>query len=96
MQIFLQRKLSLSRLSDLLQLALLNALLNALFHHLVWGQLDSSQLVSPNQLAYMMIADINGAIFGALSLRWLATHTSGIEYARQQATTKPSNESDQA
>jgi hypothetical protein len=96
MQIFLQRKLSLSRLSDLLQLALLNALLNALFHHLVWGQLDSSQLVSPNQLAYMMIGDINGAIVGALSLRWLATHTSVIEYARQQAATKPSNESDQA
>jgi hypothetical protein len=85
MQIFQQRPLSLTRLSDLLQLALLNALLNALAHHWLWIQLDPSQLVSPHQLAYMMIGDINGAIFGALGLRWLATHTGIIHYARQKA-----------
>jgi hypothetical protein len=86
MQIFQQRPLSLTRLSDLLRLALLNALLNALFHHLIWGQLDTNQLVSPNQLAYMMIGDINGAIVGALALRWLAMHTSMVDYARQKAS----------
>lgn len=93
MQIFQQRKLSLTRLSDLLQLALLNALLNSLFHHLVWEQLDPSQLVTPNQMAYMMIGDINGAIVGALALRWLATHTRIVQFARLKATSAhPTNE----
>jgi hypothetical protein len=96
MQVLQQRKLSLTRLSDLLQLALFNALLNALLHHLVWVVLDPHQLVSPNQLAYMMIGDLNGAIVGALALRWLATHTRIIDYARQQAATAPSHPSDQA
>jgi hypothetical protein len=46
MQVFQQRPLSLTRLSDLMQLALFNALLNALFHHFLWAQLDPSQLIS--------------------------------------------------
>ncbi len=86
MQVFQQRPLSLTRLSDLMQLALLNALLNALFHHFLWAQLDPSQLISPNQVAYMMIGDINGAIVGALGLRWLANRTGLVSYARQKAT----------
>ena len=88
MQIFQQRQLSLTRLSDLLQLALLNALLNPLLHHLLWLQLDHSQLTSPHQLIYMMIGDINGAIVGALGLRWLAAHTGLIAYAREKATSR--------
>jgi hypothetical protein len=88
MQILQQRKLSLTRLSDLLLLALFNALLNALLHHWVWAELDPNQLVSPNQLVYMMVGDINGAIVGALALRWLATHTGIIHYARQKASTE--------
>lgn len=88
MHIFQQRKLSLTRLSDLLQLALLNALLNAMFHHLLWLQVDQSQLISPNQLIYMIIGDINGAILGALGLRWLAVNTEIIRFARQKASTE--------
>ena len=88
MQILQQRKLSLTRLSDLLLLALFNALLNALLHHLVWAEVDPNQLVSPNQLLYMMVGDINGAIVGALALRWLATHTGIIHYARKKASTE--------
>ena len=86
MQVFQQRPLSLTRLSDLMQLALLNALLNTLFHHFLWVQLDPSQLISPNQVAYMMIGDINGAIVGALGLRWLTNRTGLVSYARQKAT----------
>lgn len=96
MQISQQRKLSLTRLSDLLQLALLNALLNSLFHHLVWEQLAPDQLVTPNQMAYMMIGDINGAIVGALALRWLATHTRIVQFARLKATSAHSTDEHQA
>ena len=85
MRILQQRHLSLTKLSDLLQLALLYALLNALLHHLLWTTFDPSQIVSPNQVAYMAIGDLNGAILGALALRWLATHTRLIDLIRHRA-----------
>jgi hypothetical protein len=81
------RPLLLSRLSDLLKLSLLYALLNALLHHLLWSYVDPAQLVAPYQLLYMVIGDINGAILGALGLRWLARNTKLIDLARQKAQT---------
>jgi hypothetical protein len=84
------RPLLLSRLSDLLKLSLLYALLNALLHHLLWSYLDPAQLVAPYQLFYMVIGDINGAILGALGLRWLARNTKLIDLARQKAQTPAS------
>jgi hypothetical protein len=90
MQIQQGRPLSLSRLSDLLKLSLLYALLNALLHHLLWSFLDPAQLVSPYQILYMVIGDMNGAILGALGLRWLARNTQLIDMARQKANTSAS------
>ena len=90
MQILQGRPLSLSRLPDLLKLSLLYALINALLHHLSWSYLDPAQLVSPYQLLYMVIGDINGAVLGALGLRWLARNTRLIDLARQQANTSGS------
>lgn len=86
MQILQKRKLALTRLSDLLQLAVLNALLNSLIHHVVWSVLEPSLLVDANQLPYMLVGDINGAIVGALILRWLARHTAIVARTRQRAT----------
>jgi hypothetical protein len=90
MQIQQGRPLSLSRLSDLLKLSLLYALMNALLHHLLWSFLDPAQLVSPYQILYMVIGDMNGAILGALGLRWLARNTKLIDMARQKANTSAS------
>jgi presenilin-like A22 family membrane protease len=85
MRVLQHRRISLTRLSDLLQLALLYALLNASIHHLVWGQIDPAQLVNTNQLLYMVVGDINGAIIGALVLRWLAGNTRLISAIRARA-----------
>ncbi len=85
MRVLQQRRISLTRLGDLLQLALLYALLNALIHHLVWGQVDPSQLVNSNQLLYMVIGDINGAVIGAVILRWIAGNTRLIGAIRERA-----------
>jgi hypothetical protein len=74
MQVLLQRRLSLRKLSDLIELAALDALLNALSHHLMWSILDPMQLIAWPQLLYMVIGDLNGALIGALALRWLS-HT---------------------
>jgi hypothetical protein len=86
LSILQQRQLSITRLSDLFQLALLCSLLNALLHHAMWSVLDPAQLISPNQLAFMAIGDINGAIAGALLLRWLASRTQLMQYLRKKAT----------
>ena len=85
MEILQKRKLALTRLSDLLKLAVLNALLNSLIHHAVWSVLEPSLLVNVNQLPYMLMGDINGAVVGALMLRWLARHTPIVARARERA-----------
>jgi hypothetical protein len=38
----------------------------------------------------MVIGDMNGAILGALGLRWLARNTKLIDMARQKANTSAS------
>ena len=86
MQLLQKRKLALTRLSDLLQLAVLNALLNSLTHHAVWSVIEPALLVDVNQLPYMLVGDINGAVVGALILRGLARHTPVIALARQRAS----------
>lgn len=78
-QLMLGRRIALTRLADLIVLALLYAVLNAALHHLVWSWLDPSQLVQREQLFYMMLGDINGAIVGALVLRWVARRT-GLQH----------------
>ena len=79
------RHVALSRLSDLIQLAFLYALLNALIHHLMWSWLDPSQLMSPEQLLYMVLGDINGVVLGGLFLRWISRKT---DMARKLRTRK--------
>lgn len=90
MRILQGRPLLISRLPDLLRLSVLNALLNALMHHLLWSWLDPSELVSPYQVFYMAIGDLNGAIVGALGLRWLARNTKLIERVRYKANASES------
>lgn len=68
-------RLSPTRLLDLLWAALLCGVISASLHHFVWSYLDPSQLIAPYQLAYMIAGDINGAMLGALLLRWIAKHT---------------------
>ncbi len=85
LQALLQRRLSLSKLSDLLRLALLYALLNALCHHVLWSLIDPSQLVDRQQIFYMAMGDLNGAVIGAFALRWMARHTRITGFARDMA-----------
>ncbi len=87
MQVMLQRRLSLRKLSDLIQLAGLYALLNALSHHLMWSILDPMQLIAWPQLLYMVIGDLNGALIGALVLRGLAKHTAMVQSVRKLSET---------
>ena len=93
MQVLRNRRVALTRLGDLVQLALLYAMLNAALHHLIWSWLDPSQLVQPLQLFYMMLGDINGAVVGAIVLRWAARHTGLKRLLRERAKDPGDSES---
>jgi hypothetical protein len=81
-QMLLRRRLSITRLGDLLMLSLLYALMNALMHHLLWTVADPSQLLYPGQIFEMVLGDFNGAILGAWLLRWLARNTALVKLIR--------------
>jgi hypothetical protein len=42
-------------------------------HHLVWTWFDPAQLITPQQVWWMMLGDFNGALIGAYALKWTAT-----------------------
>lgn len=61
-----ERPLQISRLSDLLQMCILYALLNALVHHAAWSYNQPDQLMSVHQMPIMVIGDLAGAVLGSV------------------------------
>ena len=61
-----ERQLQISRLSDLLQMCILYALLNALVHHAAWSYNQPDQLMSVHQMPIMVIGDLAGAVLGSV------------------------------
>jgi hypothetical protein len=82
LQMLLRRRLSITRLGDLLKLSVLYALMNALMHHVLWTVVDPSQLLYPSQVFEMMLGDLFGAMLGAWLLRVLARNTGLIKLVR--------------
>ena len=82
LQMLLRRRLSITRLGDLLKLSVLYALMNALMHHVLWTVVDPSQLLYPSQVFEMMLGDLFGAMLGAWLLRLLARNTGLIKLVR--------------
>jgi hypothetical protein len=82
LQVLLRRRLSITRLNDLLLLSVLYALMNALMHHVLWTVVDPSQLLYPRQVFEMMLGDLGGAVLGAWVLRLLARNTALIQRIR--------------
>jgi len=65
---FYKREVNLTSPRDLTVLTFLYAPANALLHHLLWSQLDPSQLQAPIQVLWMIVGDIAGTLLGAYSL----------------------------
>jgi hypothetical protein len=82
LQMLLRRRLSITRLGDLLKLSVLYALMNAVMHHLLWTVVDPSQLLYPSQVFEMMLGDLFGAMLGAWLLRVIARSTGLIKLVR--------------
>jgi hypothetical protein len=68
------RDVSLTSLRDLAELTLVYCIINAMVHHWVWFYFDPAQLGSPQQIFFMMLGDLNGALLGAYLLKWTASH----------------------
>ena len=64
-RILKERTLQISRLSDVIQMCILYALLNALVHHLAWAYNQPTQLITSSQLPIMVFGDLAGAVLGA-------------------------------
>ena len=82
LQVLLRRRLSITRLNDLLLLSVLYALMNALMHHALWSVVDPAQLLYPRQVFEMMLGDLGGAVLGAWLLRLMARNTALIKLIR--------------
>ena len=61
-----ERSLQISRLSDVIQMCVLYALLNALVHHVAWAYNQPTQLMSSSQLPIMVFGDLAGAVLGSV------------------------------
>jgi hypothetical protein len=68
------RDVSLLSLKDVGVVTLGYCMANAIVHHIVWTLFDPVQLVSPQQLLWMMLGDFNGALIGAYVLKWTASY----------------------
>ncbi|MSQ56641.1 MAG: hypothetical protein EXR35_03720 [Limnohabitans sp.] len=67
-QFIKERPVHITQIFDLITLAGIYALFNALFHHMAWAYTDPNQLISVAQLPIMEVGDFVGAILGAFIL----------------------------
>ena len=78
-KILKKRSLQISRLSDLVQMCILYALLNALVHHAAWSYNQPDQLMTVHQMPIMVIGDLTGAVFGSVlftaAMRYLGLYS---------------------
>jgi hypothetical protein len=72
-----ERSLRIAQPSDLMQMCLLYALINAVVHHFCWAYQQPEQLLSVSQLPIMVIGDLAGALLGAF-LFTLLMRRSGL------------------
>ena len=63
------RDVNLKSLKDFGLVTLGYCLVNEMVHHLVWTWFDPAQLITPQQVWWMMLGDFNGALIGAYALK---------------------------
>jgi hypothetical protein len=67
-KLYYKRDVNLTSPTDLAALTFMYAPANALLHHVMWSQLDPSQLESPLQVLWMIVGDIAGTLIAAYAL----------------------------
>lgn len=67
-----RRSVSLVSLRDLSVVTIIYCLTNALVHHFAWSVLAPHLFGTPQQILYMVMGDLIGALIGAYLLKWSA------------------------
>jgi len=88
-RILKERSLVLSRLTDLIELSLLYALLNAVIHHLNWAVQQPDQLLPAMQLPIMVAGDLMGAVLGAFLFTQIIRYFKVYGVLERLSKTKP-------
>ncbi len=65
-----KRDVELTSLKDLTLLTLIYAIANAVLHHATWSLVDRSKLALSEQLLWMILGDVLGALLGAYIMKW--------------------------
>ncbi len=84
-KILKNREVSITYLKDLMQLAVIYALMNSITHHLAWICVEPDQLFSFNQVPIMFIGDLVGAFVGALVFNLVVRDSGLIKYIKNRA-----------
>jgi len=85
-----ERSLRIAQPSDLMQMCLLYALINAVVHHFCWAYQQPEQLLSVSQLPIMVIGDLAGALLGAFLFTFLMRRSGLYPLIERLSKDKPS------
>ena len=83
--IFKHRPIEITQLRDLIWVAAIYAVMNALTHHIAWAIVEPDQLLSTTQIPIMMAGDFAGACLGALLFAALINHTGLLKVIKKRA-----------
>jgi hypothetical protein len=83
--IFKHRPIEISQLRDLIIVAAIYAVMNALTHHIAWAMVEPDQLLSTTQIPIMMAGDFAGACLGALLFAALVNYTGILSFIQKRA-----------
>jgi len=86
-----ERSLRIAQPSDLMQMCLLYALINAVVHHFCWAYQQPEQLLSVSQLPIMVIGDLAGALLGAFLFTLLIRRTGLYPLIERLSKDKPAS-----
>lgn len=86
-----ERTLRIAQPSDLIQMCLLYALLNAVVHHFIWAYQQPEQLLSVSQLPIMIMGDLAGALLGAFLFTLLMRRSGLYPLIERLSKDKPSS-----
>jgi len=84
-KIFTGREVYISHLRDLLVLAAIYSVMNALIHHLAWVLVEPDQFLSVSQIPIMIVGDLSGACLGAVLFVALANHSGILDFVKKRA-----------
>jgi hypothetical protein len=86
-----ERSLRIAQPSDLMQMCLLYALINAVVHHFCWAYQQPEQLLSVSQLPIMVIGDLAGALLGAFLFTYLMRRSGLYPLIERLSKDKPAS-----